>query len=63
MLSTEVSIYILGNNFDDITIQVVVVATMEWTLEHLNSCQLVCSTLSCRVDPSSRAEPTEPLRI
>ena len=62
MLSIEVSIYILGNNFDDIAIQVVV-ATMEWTLEHLNSCQLVCSTLSCRVDPSSRAEPTEPLRI
>ena len=60
MLSIEVSIYILGNNFDDITIQVVVVATMEWTLEHLNSCQLVCSTPSY---PASRAKPMEPLRI
>ena len=62
MLSTEVSIYILGNNFDDIAIQVVVVvvATMKWTLEHLNSCQLVCSTPSY---PASRAKPMEPLRI
>ena len=60
MLSIEVCIYILGNNFDDIAIQVVVVATMEWTVEHLNSCQLVCSTPSY---PASRAKPMEPLRM